>query len=824
MKRNVGNGKLARALAIVLAAFIAVTGTPLTALAEEIGPDDGFVLSEGDEESLELQEDAADNEFLNEDQFEQQEDEADYQEESFAADGMQADGAVPEEEGGIQADGSVNEEYVDTVYGFLYKITKEDTDGHTVTLLGPNREGAVQHWSGFTIPYSSWVGETQFFVTAIADEAFKSRTGDLYSMVGSITFGGTEVKPSKLETIGDNAFNGQMGLTGTLSTPPSLRTIGKNAFSLCKFTGLEFAEGLESIGEYAFQTCQFLQGNLILPQSLKTMGQGAFENCDGFDGELVLSANTKVIPSAAFNYCSGFTGDLNIPYGVTEIENVAFQNCSGFDGRLTVPSTVTSIGPGAFDGCKNFGSIKNKSIVQMAASWFLNDDQYFLSNTGEMIGKDGFLGKGTYTRKTRIPITEFRLNKTSDTIQVGQTTDIQAIVKPKKATFKEVTWESDKTAVAEVNEYGEVTGKGVGEANIKATTGDGKSKICKIKVIPAKVTGVSVDPESGTIFTGKTLTLTATVSPAIAGNKDLDWKSSNTSVATVAKNGANKATVKGISPGTATITVTTKDGGKTATCKVTVNPVKVTGVKLDKTSKEILAEGSFKLTATISPADATNKKVKWSSSNKSVASVDQKGKVTGLKPGTATITATTEDGGKTASCNVTVKPIKVTGVKLNKKSIELENGKSYNFTVTVSPANATNKKVRWKSSNTDVAVVESGKVVGLKTGTATITVTTEDGGNSATCTVKVIKAKVSVTGIKLNKKSATISKGKSIKLTATVSPKNASNKKVKWTSSNNKVATVSSKGVVKGVKKGTAKIKVTTDDGKKTATCKITVK
>ena len=157
----------------------------------------------------------------------------------------------------------------------------------------------------------------------------------------------------------------------------------------------------------------------------------------------------------------------------------------------------------------------------------------------------------------------------------------------------------------------------------------------------------------------------------------MTWKSSNAAIATVDANGK----VTGVKAGEATITVTTEDGGKTATCKVTVSnkEVKVTGVTLNKTALTLEAGSSETLKATVAPADATNQKVTWKSSDAAIATVDAAGKVTGVKAGEATITVTTEDGGKTATCKVTVKAaaVAVTGVTLNKTGRDAQQDRSH---------------------------------------------------------------------------------------------------------------------------------------------------
>ncbi len=267
---------------------------------------------------------------------------------------------------------------------------------------------------------------------------------------------------------------------------------------------------------------------------------------------------------------------------------------------------------------------------------------------------------------------------------------------------------------------------------------------------------------------------------------------------------------------------------------VTVNPpiISVSSIVLDQNNVKLETGNTTTLKALISPDNATNKSVTWSSSDNSVAKVDANGKITAVKSGKATITVTTEDGKKTATCTVTVstppaKPVSVTGVKLNKTSLTLTEKNTATLTATVVPADANNKKVTWSSSDSSVAKVDAnGKVTAVKSGKAIITVTTEDGKKTATCTVTVSalpEKTVSVTGVKLNKTSLTLTEKDTATLTATVAPANASNKKVTWSSSNSSVAKVDANGKITAVKSGKATITVTTEDGKKTTTCTVTV-
>ena len=240
---------------------------------------------------------------------------------------------------------------------------------------------------------------------------------------------------------------------------------------------------------------------------------------------------------------------------------------------------------------------------------------------------------------------------------------------------------------------------------------------------------------------------------------------------------------------------------------------------------EIIEGGSAALSARVSPEAASDRAVSWSSSDRSVATVDKSGTVHGLRPGTATVTATVE--GKSGTCAVTVKAkvVNVTEVTLDKTELTLTEGETETLTATVKPDNADNRKVTWSSDKTDVATVGGdGKVTAVKAGEAVVTVTTEDGGKTATCKVTVRAKAVNVTEVSLDKTELTLTEGETETLTATVKPDNADNRKVKWSSDKTDVATVGGDGRVTAVKAGEATVTVTTEDGGKTATCKVTVK
>ena len=235
---------------------------------------------------------------------------------------------------------------------------------------------------------------------------------------------------------------------------------------------------------------------------------------------------------------------------------------------------------------------------------------------------------------------------------------------------------------------------------------------------------VKLSMSKAIIEKGKTLTLKATVTPSDLADKSVTWKSSNTAIATVTSAGK----VKGVKTGTATITCTYKATGAKATCKVTVG-----SVKLDQTEITVEKTKTKTLTATVYPSTLTDKSVTWTSSNTAIATVSSKGKVKGVRTGTAIITCTSNATGLSTTCEVTVG-----SVKLNQAEVTVNKGKTVTLKATVYPSSLTDQSVTWKSSNTAVATVTSaGKVKGVKAGTATITCTSVATGLSATCTVTV---------------------------------------------------------------------------------------
>ncbi len=426
-------------------------------------------------------------------------------------------------------------------------------------------------------------------------------------------------------------------------------------------------------------------------------------------------------------------------------------------------------------------------------------------------------GQTTPSQPQVVAVSSVSLDKTSVSLNVGESVTLAATVKPDNATNKTVSWSSSNASVASVDASGKVSAVAEGTATITAKAGD-KTATCSVTVTKkvVAVESVTLDKSSLELNEGETATLTATVKPDNASDKTVTWSSSKTSVATVDANGKVTAVAEG------TATITAKAGNKSATCSVTVtkNVVAVESITLDKSSLELNEGETATLVATVKPDNATNKTVTWSSSRTSVATVDANGKVTAVAEGSATITA--KAGDKTATCSVTVKKntVAVESVTLDKSSLELTEGETATLTATVKPDNATNKTVTWSSDKTSVATVDAnGKVTAVAEGTATITA--KAGDKTATCSVTVKKNVIAVESVTLDITSTILNTGETLTLTATVKPDNATDKTVTWSSSNSSVATVDANGKVTAVAQGTAI--VTAKAGDKTATCTVIV-
>ncbi|MBR4750102.1 MAG: Ig-like domain-containing protein [Abditibacteriota bacterium] len=498
---------------------------------------------------------------------------------------------------------------------------------------------------------------------------------------------------------------------------------------------------------------------------------------------------------------------------------------------ISLNTSALTLGTGK--GYSLTATVKPSGATNKKVTWSSSNTAVATVNSGTVTGKapgtaviTARTADGGYTATCKVTVqqsvTGVSLNYGSIVPDVGETRTLIATVKPSDAANKQVTWSSSNTTIATVSSSGVVTAKKAGTCTITVKTVDGGfTDTCKVTVTDpvVKVTGVSLNYASLSLDVGDTRTLTATVSPSNATNKQVTWSSSNTAVATVSSSGL--VTAKGA--GSCTITVKTADSSYTDTCSVTVNQpvVQVTGVELSSDFVKLEKGDTATLKAAVLPLNATDKSVTWRTDDKTIATVSSSGVVTAVGPGTTKVRVRTRDGGYEAKCKIRV-VISVTGVTLNKTTVKLRPGGTYTLKAAVTPADATNQEVTWMSYDTSVATVDqNGNVKAVGIGETRIRVKTRDGGFKAKCKIKVA---VPVTGLSLDKTAVTVNAGSSVTLKATVSPSDATDKRVTWISYDPSIATVDSSGTVTGVKPGKVDVRAKSKDGDFTAKCKVTVK
>lgn len=329
------------------------------------------------------------------------------------------------------------------------------------------------------------------------------------------------------------------------------------------------------------------------------------------------------------------------------------------------------------------------------------------------------------------------LNKTSISLTVGNTSTLSVTFNPSDTTNKTISWYSGNALVAKVNNNGVVTAMAAGTTTITAMTSNGVKATCTVTVSAIAPSSITLNKSSAEIIKGATVTIKATIAPSNA-DQTVTWTSSDSGVATV-----SNGVVKGIKAGTVTITAKTSNK-KTATCKVTVTPILVTSILITNNYPTITVGSSTKLNVSITPTNADNKTLTYTSDKTSIATVDSSGNVKGIAVGTAKITVKNAASGKTAVANVTVNPVRVTGVSITNCPTSIKKGKTYQMKWTVSPSNATNKAVNWETGNKNFYTVsDSGlvKVNGIPSKgskVATVQVVTKDGSKIATCNFNLV--------------------------------------------------------------------------------------
>ena len=417
--------------------------------------------------------------------------------------------------------------------------------------------------------------------------------------------------------------------------------------------------------------------------------------------------------------------------------------------------------------------------------------------------------------------TSVKMNYKELTMNRGEYFDMEVTIAPVNATEASLIWESLDTAVATVSANGRITARAEGTAIISVKTITGSISYCTVKVLEP-VISLELDPTDIVIDVGEIFRIDPIFKPVAPTIKEVKWNSYNKSVATVNALGE----VEGLSRGSTIVTCETVDGGFRAFCLVQVQDPDI-AVTLSPEEYHLVHGKSITLEATVTNRGKVLENVPliWESSDESICTVDNHGKVTGMDYGYATITVTVDDEyGATASCEIRVVKEDIS-VTLSPEDYRLGYGKSITLTATVIKRGEVQENVPliWESSDETICVVdEYGKVTGMDYGYATITATVDDKYSAtASCEIRVIRE---VTSIKFNHSTMTIVKGQNASLNADVQPSNATYRDVTLSSENEKVAIIDEDGMITAVDVGSTWIWAKTKDNSgKTARCYVTV-
>ncbi|MDR1974093.1 MAG: Ig-like domain-containing protein [Bacteroidales bacterium] len=590
----------------------------------------------------------------------------------------------------------------------------------------------------------------------------------------------------------------------------SVKNVGNGLLMGCQnLISVTMGNSVTAIEEYAFAGCSKL-ASVTIGSHVNSIGYNAFSYCSNLTSVIIPNG---VIGSRAFSGCSGLIF-VSIGSGVTAIGGDAFTACTGLTS-VTIGSNVATIGNYAFDNCTSLTRVINHSETAQTinanvfGSGEVANDTLYVPSVSNYNSVDVWKDFGKILPVT--PVTSVSLDGCTSTLTLDSVLTLVADVSPLNAVDKTVIWGSSNTAIARVDNAGAVRAVSVGTAKISVITVDGDySDTCTVTVVYAGSDSITLSDNVLTLTLDSSALLTAVVMPTNA-DQSMTWSSSDLGVATV-----SDGVVVAVSAGEAKIVATSFDGGNSDTCTVTVVYAGSDSITLSDNALTLTLDSSALLTAVVMPTNA-DLSVIWSSSDLGVATVSD-GVVVAVSAGEAKIVATSFDGGNSDTCTVTVVYADIDSIRLNYDTLELALYSNVLLTAVVMPTNA-DQSITWSSSDTDVATVSDGVVVGISFGTAKISVTTIDGSYSDTCVVTVVYANSQ--SITLSDSALTLILDSSALLTAVVMPAEA-NQSITWSSSDLGVATVSD-GVVVAVSVGEAKIVATTFDGGHSDTCTVTV-
>lgn len=702
---------------------------------------------------------------------------------------------------------------------------------------------------------------------------------DAMGEIGDNTFYGSGLTsieiPEGVNAIGERTFASCKALA-SVKLPSTLTSIGSSAFLSCsKLVEIVLPSNVNQIGDNAFNGCSFskIESQPLTPP---TVSANSFNN---FNGELLVYksaekayksisvwknfANIGAIPvqtesifldKNVANVVDGVSTTLIATLSPKEATDPITWTSSDQSivevtqegkviGHKIGSATVTVSSNGKTASCivnVTVNPSTSVTVTPLTAPFYVGDEVSMqatvkpstitapflwstanpeiatIDETGLLKGVspgatlvtascDNIIGKYT-VQVLEVMATEVNLSFNEVPLKVGESAQVTYTVSPANTTYPFVTWTTNNDFVATVVD-GYIVATGVGEATISATCGSVSSTIA-VKVNPTLAESVELNATNLSLKANQSFQFIANVMPVTTTDKTITWTTSNESVATVT--GSGLLTTNSV--GNATITATC--GEVSTYCNVVVEATLPTEVVLNAVALNMNPGTVKQLIASVGK-DVTDKTIVWSSSNTDIATVDNNGLVSAVTLGETTITA--KCGNVFAECKVTVVPVTVTSVVLDKGFMDINTGETQTLTASVAPDNATDKTIMWNSDLPQIATVDqAGNVTGLAPGTAIITASS--GNFSATCRVTVYSPAKMIT---LSDTELTLEIGQQEDIIPTVDPVNTTDAIV-WSSENTKIVSVDEYGIVEGLSGGTTNVVATC--GKVSAVCKITVK
>jgi uncharacterized protein YjdB len=703
------------------------------------------------------------------------------------------------------ADGYVGSVFTYTYEGqtITYVVTSEPTvtENGTAKLIYAN--GANKNLTGkVSIPATVTNQKMSYNVVGIDPSVFMDAKN-----ITSITL------PDTITSIGEDAFRNCAGLA-SIYIPSSVKRIEPGTFAGCSsLKDINLPAGLSYIGDDAFTGCSSLV-LINLPESLTYLGNSVFAGCSRLT-EIYLPEDLKDLGTAVFSGCSSLL-EVNIPEGITGIEDEMFQDCTSLT-TVSLPEGITYLGDRAFYNCTSLTGLHLPEAIKSIGAYAFYQCKSLTSIKipygVTVIEKYTFYGCSGMTSVTiegkLANIRNYAFSNCSSLITIALPQELIGIGDGAFTGCESLRPITIPTGVNSIG-FGDLPYCGVQVyKNSYAYTFYQKYYPQYCQVINLPLEEMSFEEEVMNIGVENTAQLKLVLYPKYSSDitDEITWQSLDPSVASVDANGA----IQGLTAGETYITAYM--GKYSATCRIIVggeatNP---SALSFTKSSIDLVKGASAKLKLNFTPSNTTNRKITWTSSDSSVATVEN-GCIYAKGTGTAVITA--RSGATWTQCNITVtSPLK--GIYTDYGSITLNKGDSKKVSISYNPMDTTDARtIVWKSGNEAVATVKNGVITAVSSGSTKITATVGAFSCNIPVTVQIAVESLSLTPTKLS-----LTAGQSQALSLVVLPENAT-ENLRITSSDESVA-IYSEGRITALKRGEATI--TVKSGAYSASCRVTV-